>query len=1077
MSTEQIFKLQPDRTLYLRGFTGVGAAASLYKTSPTGFSVGGVFRDMADFCVLNIYDADNVFEHYTVRYLPDFDLSGMILTFDVAYRGLQPLDSAKYSWIDWGQLDFVREDGAAGKIRLWEHAQLVSGNYSTASGSCQFTTGAEGCVAGDRITLFANNVSFEFQAAGGETAGDVAAFFKNAINTYDWSDFGNHSVSVKADADANGKLTLKNGRAGRVSVSGNRVDLEAGIPFTGLSAGSIIYVGGEPQTIASVDSSATLTLAGQVDVQGSSFYLAKYAGLDGNEVSAYFVGPASGTLMVDKQMVHLSGGNSDDVVWRIRIDFTELGIDRLRQAWITFAPQLANSDVYRDTEWTATFSNWTVEDPNGIRRLQCAGLASLRIGNDDRQSLTYSGSGWKLLAANNYRHGFARATGNAGDSITIRYSQPNEHDLYLGTSLTQSRGIVSVTLDENAAADLNCSLDIADELVTRRPVSKGVAGGEHTVTITLQASSGNAGYSDCGFIFDYLEAAVPGDFPDAQVVYEKVSPALDYDTDATYKVSPQRLLWHLQKLGFRGQLNEYLGVFWWNQRKRASGYNGVNVVWNGADVILSDGWAAGDIATIRIGGKDGFAMHKSVTAWDTAETIADHFVYYVNAASVSMWAEKVAPGHIRINTRTPNWGDSLDRGDAADDRITITGTLDPGVDGTWIIDGAASDPVNIAFRNWHSDMFREVHDAGLAITTSFSMELVNTPDDGTAGNEWVARYRNGEAVKTDTGFSNLSSSQCAPVPNVTEYQKAAFKAMAGLQAEAGLTPWLQFGEFLWWFFSSVSQPVGYCAYLDPISIGLEKEHGMMTGDRVVVSGVAGCTAANGTWPITVMDATHFTIPVAANGEWKPGTGTLRGGSMAFYDNVTATAAQADLGRPLARFTCQDDDPSVNDGADAAFLASRLKVHLDAIREDVLAAYPDAKFEILYPNDVNNPVCYLGEQGGRLNAAVNLPSEWKAKETSGLDRFKVEALSWTGHYSNLTLATEAIMFASTAPMMWAAEDTAYLVPWSNGICPWPAEYHMAKNFVPLINFWAYDHLALMSWPLPFPTHGGRSSYFG
>ena len=52
MSPEQIVKLQPDRTLYLRGFTGIGSAASLYGCSPIGFNVAGVFRDMADFCVL-----------------------------------------------------------------------------------------------------------------------------------------------------------------------------------------------------------------------------------------------------------------------------------------------------------------------------------------------------------------------------------------------------------------------------------------------------------------------------------------------------------------------------------------------------------------------------------------------------------------------------------------------------------------------------------------------------------------------------------------------------------------------------------------------------------------------------------------------------------------------------------------------------------------------------------------------------------------------------------------------------------------------------------------------------------------
>src|SRR5580698_7999516 len=134
MSTEQILKFQPDRTLYLRGFDGTGAAASLCKTSPAGFTVCGVFRDMADFCVLFLYDADNIFEHYTVRYLPDFDLSGLVLTFDLHYQGLQPIDSPKFSWIDWAQIDVITATGKTAQIRLWDNAALVSGSYSVAQG-------------------------------------------------------------------------------------------------------------------------------------------------------------------------------------------------------------------------------------------------------------------------------------------------------------------------------------------------------------------------------------------------------------------------------------------------------------------------------------------------------------------------------------------------------------------------------------------------------------------------------------------------------------------------------------------------------------------------------------------------------------------------------------------------------------------------------------------------------------------------------------------------------------------------------------------------------------------------------
>ena len=1075
MSTEQIFKLQPDRTFYLRGFTGVGAAASLYGCSPSGFKTSGVFRDMADFCVLVIYDADNIFEHYSVKYLPDFDLSGLKLSFNVSYQGLQPLDSAKYSWIDWSQLDVIRKDESSARIRLWDYATLAGGTYSVAQGTYTITAPG-GCTVYDRLTLFVNNANFDFVAGGGEAASYVAQTLANSVNNYDWSSFATHSVSVVASADATGKLTLKNARTGHVSISGNSVQWVDGIKFPGIAAGSFIYLGGAQYTVASVASPTSLlltTTASALDGR-TVVYLAEYGGWDGNGVVTYMViRPGNVTLGVDDSVLQLSGGNSDDVVWNISLDFSALGIDQLRQAWFTFAPKLTNGTHYADTEWNATFSNWTVQDPLNKRALKCAAPGSVRIGNEAGAFCKYNGSGWAPLAANNHWQGFARSSSQVGDSVTLAYTAYSVHDLYLGTAFYPNRAVVNITVDGDAPTSLSCSLPVTSELVTRRLLRSAVPAGRHSVTITISS----AGL----FIFDYLEAAISGDIPDPSATYSNVSPALDYDTDATYKVSPQRLLWHLTKLGFKGQINEYLGVFWWNQRKRVGGG------FNSSVVSFGGAWAPGDIATVAIGmGASRFALHKSITQWDTLDTIAEHFVFYLNSASVSMWAEKTGAGQLTIHPRTPNWGDVLDLTQdqpSATGAVSSSGSLAVGVDGTWRVDIAASNPINFAIRQWHSDFFSAAAAQGLLVTTSFSMELVNPPDDGTDANVWVARYASGTPVTTDTGFANLSSSQCAPIPTVTNYQKSVYASMANLQSAAGLVPWLQFGEFLWWFFSSMSQPVGYCSNTNPVSIGLGQPHGMQTGDRVVVTGVRGCTSANGTWTITVTDPTHFTIPVSASGEWLVGSGRVAGGSMAFYDPVTAAAAQSALGRPLYKFTCQDDDPTVNAGADVAFLAGQLKSHVDGIRAAVLTQYPNAKFEILYPNDVNNPVCYKGEyvsspQGGRLNAAVNLPAAWRTKAGSGFDRFKVEALSWSAQYQHLDLAEQAISFALKSPMSWALEDVAYLVPWFNGSCPWPTEFLFADSRgIGLINFWAYDHLAMMSWPLPIPTPTRRTFFAG
>lgn len=1105
MATEQIAKFQPDRTLYLRGVDGAGAAAALYQASLTGFSLSGVFRDMADFCVLVIYDADNTFEHYSIRYLPDFNVSGMTLSFDYSTTGLQPLDSVKYSWIDWGILDLITQDGLPLQVPLFPLATLKSGTFTPASVTVTIQSPFTATIY-DRVTLFINNASFDFIASGGESPATVAANLVYQLNTYNWPAFAESSVSVIATLSGS-EITLTNAQTGHVSTSATTVTWVDGQTFAGLTPGMNICLGGFFYSIASVVSGTqlTLTTAPASDSGGGTdvIYTAPRGGIDGNSLTAYvLVRPANVSLGVDKTVLPFSGGLSDGLTWNISIDFdTQQGIyqvdktlhsvNQIRQAWITFAPQLPANSAYTDTEWTATFANWLTTDANGIGVFQIAGPGSIRFGNAD-PACSYSESGWSVQSATNYWRGFSMLASTPGASVLVTYSNPQTHDLYLGTSLYSTRGTVSVSVDNDAPTTLDCNLNVESELVTRRQLRTSVAPGKHTVSITL-LDTNNTADKILNFIFDYIEAAIPTvNVFDASVSYPNISPALDYDTDATYKLSPQRLLWQIRKLGFLGHLNEYLGVFWWNQRVRAG------ATWNSADITVGGTWQQGDSAELSIGATDPvsgnlvspFDIFKSVISTDTVETIANHFVYYINSSTVAVWAESTAPGEFTIHTRTPNWGDGLKltANSTSGTLALATGSsIQPGNAGYWQVDPSASNPLNVAIRSWHSDLFSLVKAAGSLITTSFSMELVYPPDDGTPANAWQARFFDGTPVLTETGFGGLFSSQCAFIANMTAFQQQVYAAMAALQSAAGLTPWLQFGEFLWWFFSSVSQNItmltGGLTGGSNITIGLASPHGMSTGDRVVVTGVNGCTSANGTWTITVTDANSFSIPVPSNGIWTPNTGNVSGGSMAYYDAVTSAAAEQQLGRALYKFTCQDDDPTVNAGTDTAFLAARLKAHVDSIRTSVLAAYPDAKFEILYPDDVNNAACLVGPgvthpQGGRLNAAVNLPPAWQSQAGSGLDSFKVEALSWSATYLDMDRAQQAITFALTQPMSWNPANVAYLVPWFAGTCPWPRELLLATSRgLGLVNFWALDHLALMSWPVPLPFSAERTTYLG
>ena len=71
---ERIYKLQPDRTLHLRGFDSFAAAAAIHSASPGGFTVSGTFRDPADFAVAVLYDADNF---YAITLVSARDVAGV----------------------------------------------------------------------------------------------------------------------------------------------------------------------------------------------------------------------------------------------------------------------------------------------------------------------------------------------------------------------------------------------------------------------------------------------------------------------------------------------------------------------------------------------------------------------------------------------------------------------------------------------------------------------------------------------------------------------------------------------------------------------------------------------------------------------------------------------------------------------------------------------------------------------------------------------------------------------------------------------------------------------------------------
>jgi hypothetical protein len=508
-------------------------------------------------------------------------------------------------------------------------------------------------------------------------------------------------------------------------------------------------------------------------------------------------------------------------------------------------------------------------------------------------------------------------------------------------------------------------------IYARRLLRANVPAGRHSVVIDLD----NNGVFD----FDFLEAAAVADVPAALPARTQASPALDYSTDHTYKLPPARIHWIFDQLGFAAPMNEYLGVFWWNERVRTG------AVIPSATLQLSGSFVAGDQIILSIGGAP---VGKTVFPHENLHVIARHLAYFINENLVGVWASFTADA-VTITARSPEaayaFPLSVDVQSATGSAV-LTGSLNGGQRGTWQIDTGAAQALNRAARDWHADFFAGAAARGRELTIACSMELVNPPPG------FAAYYPDNKPVVTDVGFASLKSTHCTFNTAMREFQKKVYLQLANLQATAGLVPHLQFGEFLWWFFTNQ-------------------------------------TVAN------------------------------PAGGMAFYDAETAADALGALGRPLHVFRKPTDSPLVNGGADAVFVRNRLRDHIAALRAHVAAAHPGAKFELLYPYDVNHPTpAGIHQLGGALNRFVNFPVEYETKLGSGLDTLKMEALDFGAWNRSLDLARTAIEFPLV--LGWPKDSVRYLVPVFRAGGAWEKEYMEAKGQgIPVINFWAHDHVNL------------------
>ena len=255
--SDPLTKLSPNRDLQCY-FLQPTAIAALSATSATGFTVSGSWREQFDWAVVE-WNRDNVFEHPSLRNLPDGDLSGVHLTYRETRSACIPMDSTLYPTVDWPYLRIWAESGGAEAIyyvNLASHATPV-GNYIAATAQMQL----EGVPSsGDYIELAWLDQHFNYQIAGGDTLSSAAANLAAIITS-------NHAAGQVTAVASGALITLT--YLGQPGSNGNRVGVYGTVHGTGTESWTpawTTYSGGVSPSTWQID----LNFGDLADINGTA---------------------------------------------------------------------------------------------------------------------------------------------------------------------------------------------------------------------------------------------------------------------------------------------------------------------------------------------------------------------------------------------------------------------------------------------------------------------------------------------------------------------------------------------------------------------------------------------------------------------------------------------------------------------------------------------------------------------------------------------------------------------------------------------------------------------------------------
>jgi hypothetical protein len=185
--------------------------------------------------------------------------------------------------------------------------------------------------------------------------------------------------------------------------------------------------------------------------------------------------------------------------------------------------------------------------------------------------------------------------------------------------------------------------------------------------------------------------------------------------------------------------------------------------------------------------------------------------------------------------------------------------------------------------------------------------------------------------------------------------------------------------------------------------------------------------------------------------------------LPLYDAYTTATFQATYGRPMAIIANQYADPGPL-AEECAFLPGLIGAFTQAIRNFVRASFPNARFEVLYPTDVNDTA---------LNQLINFPSgDWTA---ANLTCLKTENFTYTAE-RDLNMATQSIQLPGL--LGFPTSQSSHLVGISDYTTPWQREQQIASRLhLESVVLFALDQFCLIGYGLPLQRSTRRARFMG